>query len=100
MMNSGSRNRMPGNIWVDRTVMLNTPRPGKRYRLTASAAKMATVTEHAIATPDTTTLFRKYLPSGTVCQMSTKGRRVRRDGIQRKVDCTSTSGLTDELTSA
>ncbi len=27
---SGSRNRMPGNIWVDSTVTVNTLRPANR----------------------------------------------------------------------
>ena len=41
---------MPGNIWVDSTVTEKTPRPRKRYRLTANAAKIATATEKTAAT--------------------------------------------------
>jgi hypothetical protein len=57
MRNSGSRNRIPGNIWVASTVTEKMPRPRNRYRLIANAAKMATATENTAATPDTTKLL-------------------------------------------
>ena len=57
--NSGSRNRMPGNIWVDRTVMEKTCRPWNRYRLTAYAARIATITEATARPPDTIRLFTR-----------------------------------------
>src|SRR3954467_4844449 len=82
--NSGSRNRMPGNICVDSTTVMNEPRPGNRYRLTAYPVMMAIATEQTVADSETTRLFRKYRPSGTVCHMSTNGRNVTWDGSQVK----------------
>src|SRR5688572_24001594 len=98
MRNSGSRNRIPGNIWVDSTVTVNSRRPRKRYRLTAYAAKMATDTENTVAVPATITLFQKYFSSGTVRQMSTNGCTVTFDGHHRNGPCTSRSGLSAEVT--
>ena len=57
--NSGSRNRMPGNIWVDRIVIENTWRPWNRYRLTAYEASSATITDATDATEQTIRLFSR-----------------------------------------
>ncbi|MCP9964187.1 hypothetical protein LUX57_02405 [Actinomadura madurae] len=57
--NSGSRNRIPGNICVESTVTVNTRRPANRYRLTAYAAPIAIATEASVAPPATMTLFTK-----------------------------------------
>ena len=40
---------MPGNICVDRTVVVKTCRPRNRYRQTPYAAKIAMITEAADA---------------------------------------------------
>src|SRR2546421_11949262 len=100
MRNSGSRNRMPGNIWVASTVTENACRPRNRYRLMANATKMATDTENTDATPDTTRLFTRYRASGTVVHMSTNAFPVGWPGIHVNVPCTSFSGLAAELTIA
>src|SRR3954469_17906873 len=89
---------MPGNICVDSTVPLNRPRPWNRYRLIAYPANSASVTEQAVAASDTTRLFTKYLPSGTVFQISTNGRAVSVDGNQVNGPCTSRSGFSEDST--
>src|SRR5262249_29206983 len=98
--NSGSRNRMPGNICVDSTATENTCRPRNRYRLTANAARMATATENTAATLDTTRLLSRYRPSGTVVHMSTNACAVGRGGSQVNAPWTSLSGFSAELTIA
>src|SRR6266540_1635407 len=100
MRNSGSRNRMPGNICVDRTVTEKAWRPRKRYRLTANAAKIATATENTDAVLDTTRLFARYRPSGTVVHMSMNACAVGWLGSQVNAPCTSFSGFIAELTIA
>src|SRR5689334_640954 len=97
MRNSGSRNRIPGNIWVARTVMEKTPRPRNRYRLIANAAKIATATENTAATPDTTRLLTRYRPSGTVCHMSRNALSVGLVGSQVNAAWTSRSGFNAEV---
>src|SRR2546423_1451842 len=100
MRNSGSRNRMPGNIWVASTVTENACRPRNRYRLIANATKMATATENTEAALDTTRLFTRYRASGTVLHMSTNACTVGWLGIHVKMPCTSFNGLAAELTMA
>src|SRR5256885_15065947 len=97
MRKSGSRNRMPGNIWVDSTVTEKACRPRKRYRLMANAAKIATATENTAAVPDTTRLFARYRPSGTVVHMSMNAWAVGWLGTHVKAPCTSLSGLAPEV---
>src|SRR3569833_1599281 len=100
MRNSGSRNRIPGNIRVDRTVTWNACRPANRYRLTANAAKMATAPESTAATLDTTRLLVRYRLSGTVLLMSMIAWAVGCVGNQVNAPCTSLSGLIAELSIA
>src|SRR5580698_3538359 len=95
--NSGSRNRIPGNIWVDSTAIVNTPRPRNRYRLTAYAASSATTTDATDAVVDTIRLFTRYRPSGIVDHMATNGDSVRWLGNQRNTPSTSGSGLSAEV---
>ena len=100
MMNSGSRKRIPGNIWVDSTVVVKTPRPRNRKRDTANAAMIARITLATVAQVQMIRLFTKYRASGTVDHMSMNGWMVRFVGHHVKVPWTSASGLSEELTIA
>ena len=57
--NNGSRNKIPGNIWVDSTVPVNTLRPWNRWRETAYAAKIAMITLNTVEVTHTIRLFGK-----------------------------------------
>ena len=59
MRKSGSRKSTPGNIWVDRTVVVKTERPRKLNLETAKAARMARSTLAAVATVATMMLLTK-----------------------------------------
>src|ERR1035437_9275406 len=85
--NSGSRNKIPGNIWVESTTTARTRLPRNRYRLTASAAQVQTISE-----------LTKYRASGTVRRMAMFGLIVTCAGIQWNVPVTSCSGLSELLT--
>ncbi len=51
---------MPGNIWVDSTVMENDAAAAEPVPADArTPAKIATTTEQTVATPETIMLFRK-----------------------------------------
>ena len=100
MMNNGSRKRIPGNIWVDSTVVVKTPRPRNRKRDTANAAMIARMTLATVAQVQMIRLFTKYRASGTVDHMSMNGWMVRFVGHHVKVPWTSARGLSEELTIA
>src|SRR5579872_530973 len=95
--NSGSRNKMPGNICVESTTSMNTWRPRNRYRLTAYAAQTASSSDSIAAEVHTVTELTKYRASGTVRHISRYGRNVRCAGIQRNVPVTSCSGFSELL---